>query len=52
MLEIRNLEHRLVCRLNETTGTVEILVKGCLTRIKRLPNGKIIIIHTKPDPAT
>ncbi|MFV0485412.1 MAG: hypothetical protein ACK5MU_04300 [Candidatus Saccharimonadales bacterium] len=47
MKEIRNSDGRLVCRINETTGAVEICIKGCITLIERQPDGEIKIINTK-----
>ncbi len=50
MSEIRNLDGKLVCLLDETTGAVEIKMKGCVTRIKLNPDGTANIVHLK-DPA-
>ena len=47
MLDIRNSEGRLVCRINERTGAVEINIKGCITLIERPKDGKIKIINSK-----
>jgi hypothetical protein len=47
MNEVRNLDGRLVCRLDVTTGMVEIKIKDCTTLIRRLPNGKIDVINLK-----
>jgi predicted NAD/FAD-binding protein len=46
MREVRNSDGRLVCRIDEATGTVEIRIKGCVTRIERRPDGKMIIVNT------
>ena len=47
MREIRNADGRLVCRVNEATGAVEIKAKACVTLIERQQDGKIRIINTK-----
>ena len=47
MSEVRNIDGRLVCRLDETTDTTEIVIKGCVTLIKRVGNGKYEIVNTK-----
>jgi hypothetical protein len=47
MHDVRNSEGRLVCRINEATGAVEIRVKGCVTLIERAPDGKVRIVNTK-----
>jgi len=45
MREVRNSDGRLVCRLNETSGTVEIKIKNRITLIFRTPDGKTKIIN-------
>ena len=47
MLEVRNSDDRLVCCLDETSGTVEIRVKDCTTLLKRNPDGTMMIINNK-----
>ena len=47
MREIRNSDGRLVCRIDEVSGTVEIIVKGCVTLIERSKDGKVNIINRK-----
>jgi len=47
MSEVRNLDGRLVCRVDNTSGTVEIKIKGCTTLIKRNSNGTTEIINHK-----
>ena len=47
MKEIRNSDGRLVCRIDETAGIIEIYTKGCLTRIQWTPEGKLKITHTR-----
>jgi len=49
--EIRNLDGKLVCLLDEATGAVEIKMKGCITRIKLNPDGTANIIHLKDTAA-
>ena len=50
MREIRNIDNRLVCRIDEDTGTIEIKIKDCTTLIKRNQDGKCAVINTK-EPA-
>jgi hypothetical protein len=47
MLEIRNLEGRLVCLVDERTGTVEIVIKDCVTLIKHTSDGGIKVINSR-----
>ena len=47
MTDIRNDDGRLVCRLDEKTGAIEIKVRDCTTLIRRSNDGKPIIIHQK-----
>ena len=47
MNEVRNLDGRLVCCLDDATGTVEIKIKDCTTVIKRNPDGTTEIVNLK-----
>lgn len=47
MRDIRNSDGRLVCRIDKTTGEVEIRIKDCVTVIKRGVDGEIEIINDK-----
>ena len=47
MREVRNSDGLLVCRIDETTGTVEIIIKRCVTLIKRIDNDKYEVVNTK-----
>jgi hypothetical protein len=47
MREVRNSDGRLVCRVDEVTGKVEIVIKGCVTLIERTEKGEIKIINIK-----
>jgi len=51
MSEIRNLDGKLVCRVDEASGIVEIKVKGCITQIKLNPDGTAKVIHRKDTAA-
>lgn len=51
MNEVRNLDGRLVCCLDDATGTVEIKIKDCTTVIKRNPDGTIEIVNLKNTAA-
>ena len=46
MTKIRNLGGKLVCRLDEKAGLVEIVAKGFKTLIKIKPDGTAEIINT------
>ena len=46
MREVRNSDGRLVCRIDERTGAIEIKVKGCVSLIERTYDGKITITHS------
>ncbi len=52
MSEIRNLDGRLVCRIDDAADTLEIniKIKDCITLIKVNPDGKMEVINRK-DPA-
>ena len=47
MREVRNSEGRLVCRIDERTGAVEIIVKGCVTVIERTQDGGVKVVNRK-----
>ena len=47
MREIRNSDGRLVCKVDERTGAVEIIVKGCITTVERTQDGKIKVVNSK-----
>ena len=45
MHDIRNSDGRLVCRIEESTGTIEISIKGCITWILPDLDGSYYIIN-------
>ena len=45
MQEVRNSMDRLVCCIDKSRKTVEIVVKGCKTVIRFLDNGTVEIIN-------
>jgi hypothetical protein len=47
MRDIRNARGKLVCRLDEKAGVVEIVHKGCKTLICFKPDGTAEIINTE-----
>jgi hypothetical protein len=47
MLDVRNSDGRLVCQVDEKTGTVEIKIKNCKTIIRPKPDSKLEIINTR-----
>ena len=47
MREIRNSDGRLVCKIDEHTGAIEISVKGCVTVIKQTKDGGIKVVNKK-----
>ena len=50
MSEIRNLDGKLVCRIDHASGTLEIKVKGCITLIKVNSDGTTEVVNRK-NPA-
>ena len=52
MLDIRNPDGRLICRIDEAASIIEIYMKGCLTRIQWTPEGKGQITHTRKKALT
>jgi len=51
MSEIRNLDGRLVCRVDDATSTVEIKVKDCITLIQVKPDGTTEVVNRKASAA-
>lgn len=51
MREVRNSDGRLVCRIDETTGTIEIKVKNCTTLIKRNKDGANEVVNLRNSTA-
>ena len=51
MKEVRNANGKLVAEIEEKTGTVVIVQRGCITRLRLNPDGSIEIINTKDDAA-
>jgi len=47
--EIRNPANRLICRINEVTGNIEILEKGWVTSIQIKPGTKVEVSHRQKD---
>ena len=47
MREIRNVDGRLVAKLDEQSETIVIRTKGCDTHIIRKQNGSYEIVHIK-----
>ena len=47
MRDIKNNAGKLVCRLDEKAGIVEIVHKGCKTLIHFMPDGTAAIINTE-----
>lgn len=47
MSEVRNLDGKLVCRVDDATGIVEIKIKNCTTLIKMNSDGTAEIINRK-----
>ena len=46
MREIRNKDGRLVCKINDTTGAIQIINKGCVTLIERDDDGEFKISNS------
>ena len=47
MTSIKNLANKLVCKLDTTDKTVEIVTSGYKTIIQFLENGDVKILNTK-----
>lgn len=45
MTDVRNANGKLVCRLDEEKYLIEIVQKGCITRIRFMPDGKVEIVN-------
>jgi len=45
--EVRNLDGKLVCRINKKRKIIEIKIKNCLTQIELLSDGSANVINTK-----
>ncbi len=45
LTEIRNNQGKLVCRIDKTSKTIEIAIKGCITLINFSDNGNINVIN-------
>lgn len=45
MTEIRNPDNRLVCRIDEGTGKIEILEKGWVTTIHHNPGDSVKVTY-------
>ncbi len=52
MREVRNSDGRLVCRIDEITGEVEIRIKGCITLIKGISHNRIEVVNLKTKVAS
>jgi hypothetical protein len=46
-MDIRNLDGKLVCRLDRTTGICEIRRKGCKTILRVIPKKAVIVTNTR-----
>ena len=47
MRNIKNMDGKLVCKVDEKNGLVEIVYKGCKTMIRFKPDGTVEIANTK-----
>lgn len=43
MQDVRNGADKLVCRIDKSSRTVEIVIKGCQTTIRFLDDGQVLI---------
>lgn len=46
MEEVRNSQGKLVCRVDKSSKTVEIVLKGSITLIRFTDDGKINVTNT------
>jgi CRP-like cAMP-binding protein len=47
MTDIRNIQGKLVCRVDKASKSVEIVVKGCITVIRFSDDGKVNVTNTQ-----
>ena len=47
MQEIRNNKGKLICMVDKPTKTVEIAVKGCVTKIRFSADGTVQVQHSE-----
>ncbi len=47
MEEVRNCSDKLVCRIDRSSRTVEIVIKGCITTIQFKDDGTVEIQNAK-----
>jgi hypothetical protein len=46
-MDIRNLDGKLVCRLNRKSGVLEIRRKGCKTLLRVRPQAIVLVKNTR-----
>jgi hypothetical protein len=51
MKEVHNANGKLVAAIDEATGTVVIVRRGCITRLRLKSDGTVEIINTKANEA-
>jgi len=49
MREVRNANNKLVAIIDDTTNTIEIVLRGCATRFHLNPDGTIEVIILKEN---
>lgn len=49
MIEIRNLNNKLICTIDPYEKMVEIVAKGVRTTITFLPNGDVKVTNVKEE---
>ncbi|GHV47869.1 hypothetical protein FACS189499_06140 [Clostridia bacterium] len=49
MKEIRNIDGALVAKIEEASGTIVIINRGCVTKICYNPDGSMEITNTKEN---
>jgi len=51
--DVRNADGKLVAQIDEATGEVIIVLRGCVTKLQLDANGKVSVTNTKTKaPAT
>ena len=47
MEQVRNLDGKLVCNIQQESGAIEIVKKDCVTRINFNPDGTFQVSHER-----
>jgi len=48
--DVRNADGKLVAQINEATGEIVIVLRGCVTKFYLNADGKISVANTRTKP--